>query len=1117
MSLRHIIAFLLSTILLAATQQARAQEIVEAVPLAPKIVLQTLPFGGVEVAGWTLDDRYIITAAATSRTALIWNAETGHIVDKLMLPSEAEDGRYSHPRFMELKVTADGKKAIIMGEAFEPSFETGQFLKRALEYRIDMKSRAVEMIVGEATASTQEEFRAQSAISMALAEYFDHRAGVAEEPKLAPALPPSHDAKRQLVRTPQGMAIISSGADPKPLEAAKSLRIKDAALSPDFRQFAMVRAKTPNDPVSDDTMSLLDIFTVETGQFGTPVPLDNDYSKVQWLGGSLLVATQLSDVRGRQADFGRAVGLPPRMAFVDVDAGGKLLDSDARCFTVVSPDSHIFGAGLANCRFNAGESRDVQRFDLDENIWRPFGDFRLPRGTFIDAMAVSDESGTLGMATIRKDGTIELIALDSESGKLIARRTLEGTALVSSIVLPTDDMMVITVDNRTVTWILDDNSLVEMPLRSFATRVVDSDGQVLAVAGLQDAVIGRMDLNSFQTTAPVDYGKVIAGGFLPDRPIFWALSAIEGLRFWNTSEPQWREILTTYFFEGQGFVTVNPQGRYDSNLGPDIGAFRWLVEDRPYQSLPQQTFMRDFYLPGLTEKLIDCSSYDDCELMLEPLPDVKQLTRATPDVKIVDVVEGENPAQALVKIEIKEGFDKDAPAERQKSGVYSLRLFINNRLVDQDPMPLFTALPELQIMEDIEFLEEEILALDPEDPESQSIQDDLFEEYRQAQAKKSTIWQEQNLLSDMDDKPGDGIYNFTFQVDLPTLAGTEDILISAYAFNKDRIKSETYTVTYQRNPVAPVKPRAFVISIGVDTYEKTSLNLNYAGADAKLFNNRLTDIPGYEMRRLMIAGEAGSNTKVTSSAIFGILSLLGGLGREQYLEELQALGIDASMLEESRPDDIIIISYSGHGWASTSGNFYLVPYDAAWYSTTGKPIASSLVSSYELTGWLSFIKAAEIVLVIDACHSGASVDSGRFKPGPMGDGGLGQLAYDKGIRILVATQAGDVAYENDKLKHGLLSYALAGKGQALDNPDGLVDIDGDRKMMLDEWLRYPTWSLLSADGEAEEAKGETAEEGDVQGAFYFPYREPRKEEKVQLPSLFDFAAPSTVVLKEIAE
>src|SRR3989440_4366623 len=51
--------------------------------------------------------------------------------------------------------------------------------------------------------------------------------------------------------------------------------------------------------------------------------------------------------------------------------------------------------------------------------------------------------------------------------------------------------------------------------------------------------------------------------------------------------------------------------------------------------------------------------------------------------------------------------------------------------------------------------------------------------------------------------------------------------------------------------------------------------------------------------------------------------------------------------------------------------------------------------------------------VVDACHSSASVQGEGFKPGPMGSRGLGQLSYDKGMRILTSTQSDDVALETD--------------------------------------------------------------------------------------------------------
>ena len=48
-------------------------------------------------------------------------------------------------------------------------------------------------------------------------------------------------------------------------------------------------------------------------------------------------------------------------------------------------------------------------------------------------------------------------------------------------------------------------------------------------------------------------------------------------------------------------------------------------------------------------------------------------------------------------------------------------------------------------------------------------------------------------------------------------------------------------------------------------------------------------------------------------------------------------------------------------------------------------------------------RAVAIAMVVDACRSAASVDCGEFKPGPMRSRGLGQLAFDKGMRLLAAS------------------------------------------------------------------------------------------------------------------
>jgi hypothetical protein len=90
-------------------------------------------------------------------------------------------------------------------------------------------------------------------------------------------------------------------------------------------------------------------------------------------------------------------------------------------------------------------------------------------------------------------------------------------------------------------------------------------------------------------------------------------------------------------------------------------------------------------------------------------------------------------------------------------------------------------------------------------------------------------------------------------------------------------------------------------------------------------------------------------------------------------------------------------------------------------------------------------------MIIDACHAAAFTRK-DFKPGPMGSRGLGQLAYDKGMRILTATQANDFALESGALSQGLLSYALVEDGLKR----GLADFKPrpDGKITIREWLEY---------------------------------------------------------------
>ena len=83
----------------------------------------------------------------------------------------------------------------------------------------------------------------------------------------------------------------------------------------------------------------------------------------------------------------------------------------------------------------------------------------------------------------------------------------------------------------------------------------------------------------------------------------------------------------------------------------------------------------------------------------------------------------------------------------------------------------------------------------------------------------------------------------------------------------------------------------------------------------------------------------------------------------------------------------------------------------------------------------------------------------------MGSRGLGQLAFDKGMRILAASQADDVALESDLIKQGLLSFALVENGLEGKQADFKPK---DKKITLEEWLSYGVNRVPSL---AEEVRG----------------------------------------------
>ena len=272
------------------------------------------------------------------------------------------------------------------------------------------------------------------------------------------------------------------------------------------------------------------------------------------------------------------------------------------------------------------------------------------------------------------------------------------------------------------------------------------------------------------------------------------------------------------------------------------------------------------------------------------------------------------------------------------------------------------------------------------------------------------------------DETGKGTIRFE-NIALPRLSDKSEILFSAYAFNSDRVK--TSTATYKFKPArvttrpsrtqagerrarvaqaSSTRPgrRAYVITIGVNAFENNDWDLKYAANDAHLMGEVLLKglmqsaryaevvlVPLISDYKEVGGSPIPDNMSATKANFKAALALLAG----KAIDQAQAIP-EFAKLKKSGPDDMVIISFSSHGYTDKNGAFYLLPYDIG--EGQGREITKELsdksISSRELTLWLRDVDADEILMIVDACHSAATVAREGFVPGPMGSPGLGRAS-----------------------------------------------------------------------------------------------------------------------------
>lgn len=289
------------------------------------------------------------------------------------------------------------------------------------------------------------------------------------------------------------------------------------------------------------------------------------------------------------------------------------------------------------------------------------------------------------------------------------------------------------------------------------------------------------------------------------------------------------------------------------------------------------------------------------------------------------------------------------------------------------------------------------------------------------------------------------------QAQIPIIAGENRLM--AYAFNRNNIKSPDANRFVTGAESLRRRGTAYILAVGVNRYSNPNYNLNFAVPDATIFSEELrarqTQLARFDKIEVITLFDAQATKQ---NIVHALTRLRGGSMLNGTLPSLEKL-------QRAKPEDAVIVYFAGHGLA-VEPRFYLIPHDLGYNGKRENLTQSGLarvlsnsISDKELVELFEAIDAGQLLLVIDACNSGQALESDEARRGPMNSKGLAQLAYEKGINVLTASQSYQAALENKELGHGYLTYALIESGLRKLEAD-VRPRDG--RILVREWLNYAT-------------------------------------------------------------
>jgi len=210
-----------------------------------------------------------------------------------------------------------------------------------------------------------------------------------------------------------------------------------------------------------------------------------------------------------------------------------------------------------------------------------------------------------------------------------------------------------------------------------------------------------------------------------------------------------------------------------------------------------------------------------------------------------------------------------------------------------------------------------------------------------------------------------------------------------------------------------------------------------------------------------------------------------------------------SLFADKKPDDLLLLYFSGHGVRDEQGQLYLAVKD-----TRHNRLRATAIPAVFITDGMDHTRSRRQVLILDCCHSGAFAQGAKGAPGAS----VGTAAAFEGTGfgrvVLTATDSTQYAWQGDEVigesENSVFTYHLI---EGLRT--GAADRDADGRITLDELYDYVYEQVVTQTPKQTPGKSSYKQQGEIVIARNpHPIKPKPVELPVELRQLIESPIPS---------